>query len=83
MQSLAGLPSWTVSNTKLIIHRSLLAETVGRHSEHNSLEIRLLQTFMLHKLFENGKLRLDDQVQKHLPEFSVKNPFNNENITLR
>ena len=41
------------------------------------------QTFMLHKLFEEGKLRLDDPVNLYEPEFSVKNPFNKEQITLR
>ena len=38
---------------------------------------------MLHKLYEEGKLRLDDPVKKHVPEFSVKNPFNKEQVTLR
>lgn len=39
---------------------------------------------MLHKLFENRTIySLDDPVKKYIPEFSVKNPFNNEQITLR
>ncbi|XP_065053978.1 beta-lactamase-like protein 2 isoform X2 [Rhopilema esculentum] len=44
---------------------------------------KLFTSFMLHKLYEEGKLRLDDPVKKHVPEFSVKNPFNTEQVTLR
>eukprot|EP00794_Sanderia_malayensis_P003697 gene3697-4217_t len=45
---------------------------------------KVLTTIMMQKLFEEDKItNLDDPVNKYLPEFSVKNPFNKEKVTLR
>ena len=39
---------------------------------------------MLYKLYHEKKVQiLDDPFKKYLPEFSIKDPFNSHDITLR
>ena len=45
---------------------------------------KVFSVFLIYKLFESGVIdSVDDPLSKYAPDFDVKNPFTNENITLR
>lgn len=46
--------------------------------------VGVLQALIVYKLLDEGKIAtLDEQVNKFDPDFKIKNPFNNHQITLR
>ena len=45
---------------------------------------KIFSVLLIYKLFESGVIdSVDDPLSKYAPEFDVKNPFTDENITLR
>ena len=45
---------------------------------------KIFPVLLIYKLYENGVIRsVDDPLSKYIPEFNIRNPFTNENITLR
>ena len=45
---------------------------------------KIFAVLLLYKLYEEGKIAsIDDPLSKYAPDFAIKNPFTNENITLR
>lgn len=45
---------------------------------------KIFSVLLIYKLFESGVIdSVDDSLSKYVPEFDVKNPFTDENITLR
>jgi hypothetical protein len=55
--------------------------TFGVYPNYLNFVVKVLGTF---KLLQEKKLEcIDDSLQKYSPEFSVKNPFNKDSITIR
>lgn len=45
---------------------------------------KIFPVLLIYKLYENGVIQsVDDTLSKYIPEFNIRNPFTNENITLR
>ena len=45
---------------------------------------KVFAVLQMYKLYEEGKIAsIDDPLSKYAPDFAVKNPYTNENITLR
>ena len=45
---------------------------------------KIFPVLMMYKLYEEGKVSsIDDPLSKYAPNFGIKNPYTNENITLR
>ena len=45
---------------------------------------KIFTVLLLYKLYEGGLIgSIDDPLRKYIPEFSIKNPFTSDNITLR
>lgn len=45
---------------------------------------KIFPVLLVYKLYENGVIQsVDDPLNKYIPEFNIRNPFTNENITLR
>ena len=45
---------------------------------------KIFPVLMMYKFYEEGKISsIDDPLSKYTPNFFVKNPYTNENITLR
>lgn len=45
---------------------------------------KVFPVLLIYKLFEGGTIgSIDDPLNKYFPEFHIKNPFTNENITMR
>ena len=45
---------------------------------------KVFPVLLIYKLFEGGTIgSIDDPLNKYFPEFHIKNPFTNENITTR
>ena len=45
---------------------------------------KIFTVLLLYKLYESGMIgSIDDPLSKYIPEFSMKNPFTSDNITLR
>ena len=45
---------------------------------------KVFAVLLMYKLYEEGKLpSLDDPLSKYAPDFAIRNPYTNENITLR
>ena len=45
---------------------------------------KVFAVLLMYKLYEEGKISsLDDPLSKYAPEFVIRNPYTNENITLR
>ena len=45
---------------------------------------KIFAVLLMYKLYEEGKISsIDDPLSKYAPDFAIKNPYTNENITLR
>ena len=45
---------------------------------------KIFAVLLMYKLYEDGKISsTDDPLSKYAPDFAIKNPYTNENITLR
>ena len=45
---------------------------------------KVFPVLLIYKLYENGVIRsIDDPLSEYIPEFTIRNPFTSENITLR
>ena len=45
---------------------------------------KVFAVLLMYKLYEEGKISsLDDPLSKYAPDFAIRNPYTNENITLR
>ncbi|XP_078342355.1 putative beta-lactamase-like 1 [Oculina patagonica] len=45
---------------------------------------KIFAVLLVYKLYEEGKISsIDDPLSKYAPDFAIKNPYTNENITLR
>lgn len=45
---------------------------------------KIFPVLLIYKLYENGVIQsIDDPFSRYIPEFNIRNPFTNENITLR
>ena len=45
---------------------------------------KVFAVLLMYKLYEEGKIAsIDDPLSKYAPDFAIKNPYTNENITLR